>query len=119
MQPLFWAILAILVIFSTVSRRFSSHFGLQIRYFFVVFLGAARAEKFDKMNADDPRIVEKIADSLRDMQRAWITFRDAKCDWETVQWGGGTGAGPARLSCLMHILLKLILRICLRASRTR
>lgn len=42
------------------------------------------------------------ADALRDMQRAWITFRDAKCDWETVQWGGGTGAGPARLSCLMH-----------------
>ncbi|MDU8910534.1 lysozyme inhibitor LprI family protein [Aestuariicoccus sp. MJ-SS9] len=42
------------------------------------------------------------ADALRDMQRAWIAFRDAKCDYERSLWGGGTGGGPATLSCLMQ-----------------
>lgn len=39
--------------------------------------------------------------ALKEMQRAWITYRDALCEHEAVQWGGGTGAGPAYLSCLM------------------
>lgn len=42
------------------------------------------------------------ADALRDMQRAWITFRDATCDYERAQWGGGTGGGPATLACLLR-----------------
>ncbi len=42
------------------------------------------------------------ADALKQMQRAWIPFRDAKCDYERSQWGGGTGGGPATLNCLMH-----------------
>tara|TARA_R110002049_G_scaffold23545_2_gene83260 strand:+ start:75214 stop:75702 length:489 start_codon:yes stop_codon:yes gene_type:complete len=43
------------------------------------------------------------AEALRDMQRAWIGFRDAACDYERSQWGGGTGAGPATLGCLMQM----------------
>ena len=43
----------------------------------------------------------KQAPALRDMQRAWISFRDAKCDFERSQWGGGTGGGPATVACLM------------------
>lgn len=43
-----------------------------------------------------------IADNLRAMQRAWIGYRDARCDYEYVQWGGGTGGGPAILACLMR-----------------
>jgi len=42
------------------------------------------------------------ADALRDMQRAWIGFRDATCGFEAAQWGGGTGAGPATVGCLMR-----------------
>ena len=42
-----------------------------------------------------------VQDNLRDMQRAWITYRDARCDYELVQWDGGTGGGPALLACLM------------------
>lgn len=42
------------------------------------------------------------AESLRAMQRAWIPFRDAACDYERAQWGGGTGGGPATYLCLMH-----------------
>lgn len=48
--------------------------------------------------ADDVGMNEK----LRDMQRAWITYRDARCDYEFAQWGGGTGGGPAVLACLMQ-----------------
>lgn len=42
------------------------------------------------------------ADALRAMQRAWIPFRDARCDYERSQWGGGTGGGPATVSCLLE-----------------
>ncbi|WP_281983154.1 lysozyme inhibitor LprI family protein [Thalassorhabdomicrobium marinisediminis] len=50
-------------------------------------------------NARIPDAVE----SLRTMQRHWIAFRDAACKWEAVQWGGGTGAGPASGACLMGL----------------
>jgi uncharacterized protein YecT (DUF1311 family) len=43
------------------------------------------------------------ATALREMQRAWIPFRDATCDYERSQWGGGTGGGPATYSCLMRL----------------
>lgn len=43
------------------------------------------------------------AETLRDMQRAWITFRDASCTYERSKWGGGTGGGPATLACLMEM----------------
>jgi uncharacterized protein YecT (DUF1311 family) len=41
------------------------------------------------------------ADALRDMQRAWIAYRDRRCDYERSLWGGGTGGGPAGIACLM------------------
>ncbi len=41
------------------------------------------------------------ADALRAMQRAWLPFRDAACDYERSQWGGGTGGAPATHACLM------------------
>ena len=40
--------------------------------------------------------------ALRDMQRAWIGYRDATCAYEYTTWGGGTGGGPANASCLMQ-----------------
>lgn len=47
--------------------------------------------------------VMEIAPALRDMQRAWMLFRDAACMYEYSQWGGGTGAGPAHAACMMQI----------------
>ena len=44
-----------------------------------------------------------IAEGLRDMQRAWIAFRDARCSFEAAQWHGGTAAGPAYLGCAMQM----------------
>jgi uncharacterized protein YecT (DUF1311 family) len=47
--------------------------------------------------------IPNAVDLLRDMQRNWIAFRDAACDWEYVQWGGGSGAGPASAACMMQL----------------
>jgi len=43
------------------------------------------------------------AEALRDMQRAWIAFRDATCTYEASQWSGGTGQGPAYEGCVMRM----------------
>ncbi len=62
----------------------------------------------DKLEADDAEM-ERIgalttsqAGALREMQVAWIAYRDASCEFERARWGGGTGGGPAQLACLMH-----------------
>jgi uncharacterized protein YecT (DUF1311 family) len=43
------------------------------------------------------------AAALKAMQRAWIGYRDAACEYEASQWGGGTGAGPAANGCAMTL----------------
>lgn len=43
------------------------------------------------------------AAALREMQRAWIGYRDAACAYEASQWGGGSGAGPAAVACAMEL----------------
>lgn len=60
-----------------------------------------REERADRDNAAAGWSPPSAAAALRDMQRAWIGYRDAACAYEAARWGGGTGAGPARLQCLM------------------
>ena len=43
-----------------------------------------------------------VSEALRDMQRAWISYRDARCDYIGTQWSGGTGMGPAIIGCMME-----------------
>ncbi|WGH77631.1 lysozyme inhibitor LprI family protein [Jannaschia ovalis] len=52
-----------------------------------------------------------MADALRDMQRAWIPYRDAACAYARSQWGGGTGGGPASADCLMRLTGEQALRL--------
>ena len=59
-------------------------------------------EKTEDQEMADLPGVESQADALRNMQRAWIALRDAKCLYERAQWGGGTGGGPAYVSCALH-----------------
>lgn len=47
-------------------------------------------------------LTTSLADALREMQRAWIPYRDNLCELERARWGGGTGGGPAQLACLIH-----------------
>lgn len=56
-------------------------------------------------------------ETLRATQRAWMPFRDAACAWEAAQWGGGTGAGPARLACLMGLTARQALFLEARLRR--
>lgn len=42
------------------------------------------------------------ADAIRDVQRAWIAWRDATCRYEHMQWWGGTGAAVAANACLLQ-----------------
>ncbi len=45
---------------------------------------------------------ESLTDSLRDMQRAWIAYRDATCAHDVAQWRPfGSSAGPAANGCAM------------------
>ncbi len=59
--------------------------------------------------AGDP--VANRQQGLRDMQRAWIGWRDAACAYEAAQWGSGTGAGPATLACLMRATARQALEL--------
>lgn len=52
-------------------------------------------------DADLPDLLAVQADALRDMQRAWIAYRDARCGYEVTLWQGGTGSSPAFLNCMM------------------
>lgn len=72
-------------------------------------LNAGYGALMAREKADDAEMVEigasapKKADALRDMQRAWIPYRDATCAYEYAQWGGGTGGGPAHGACMMQL----------------
>ncbi len=63
----------------------------------------AEAKAADAEMADSDFAAPKQAPALRDMQRAWITYRDTRCTYVASQWGGGTGAGPAFVGCLMQL----------------
>jgi len=44
-----------------------------------------------------------LVDQMRTMQRNWIAYRDAACEWDYLNWGGGSGGGPAFASCIMRL----------------
>lgn len=56
-----------------------------------------------RMDADRMAGAPAQAEALREMQRAWIGFRDTRCGFEAAQWQGGTGAGLALHGCLMQV----------------
>jgi uncharacterized protein YecT (DUF1311 family) len=72
-------------------------------------LNAAYKDLMARHEAGDAQIraegleVARVAEALRETQRAWIAYRDAACDYERAQWAGGTGAGPATAGCLMRM----------------
>ena len=68
---------------------------------------------YGKLMAQEKATMKDMADfgahvpdtvaALRDMQRAWIGWRDASCAYEASTWGGGTGGGPANAGCVMDL----------------
>jgi len=70
----------------------------------IVYKKLRRQEKADdEANAEFSDNLPKQAEALRDMQRAWIAYRDATCEYEYSQFGGGTGGGPAGIACTLHL----------------
>jgi len=66
-------------------------------------MARARAQDAHNQGAIDREERPSDAAGLRQMQRAWITFRDAACGYEALQWWGGTGAPGALLECMMRM----------------
>lgn len=62
----------------------------------------AQSKEIDQEMSSGGYSAPSQEEALRGMQRAWIAFRDGACDFAAAQWTGGTGAGPARVGCLMH-----------------
>lgn len=50
-----------------------------------------------------PKLDSKQRQRLTQAQLNWIKFRDTTCDYERGEWGNGTGATPAQLSCLARV----------------
>lgn len=55
--------------------------------------------------------VPPLVTPLREMQRAWIPYRDAACGYEYATWGGGTGGGPASVDCSLQLTALQTLRL--------
>ena len=71
----------------------------------------AQAKNLDAERPASMKDLPGAAAALRDMQRAWIPFRDKACAYEASLWSGGTGQGPAALSCLMQQTAKQTLTL--------
>ncbi|WP_265499443.1 lysozyme inhibitor LprI family protein [Paracoccus beibuensis] len=51
------------------------------------------------------------AEALREMQRAWIGYRDAACAYDAARYDGGSLAGTVRLQCQMQLTAEQALRL--------
>ena len=60
------------------------------------------AFRFDTQDDELGGFAPSMEEPLFDMQRAWIAYRDTRCAFERAKWGGGSGGGPAMVSCLLY-----------------
>ncbi|MBT8460728.1 MAG: DUF1311 domain-containing protein [Boseongicola sp.] len=80
-------------------------------------LNAAYAElrRVERRVMEEAKTLElRVPDTvlaLRNMQRAWMQFRDATCTYEFSTWGGGTGGGPANTACLLDLTARQTLML--------
>lgn len=79
----------------------------------------AREEMDDEALARLQSAAEPAAPALREMQRAWIAFRDASCKYEAALWQGGSGAGPAANACALDLTGRQALRLMEQADTPR
>ncbi|PZO64402.1 MAG: hypothetical protein DI498_11165 [Paracoccus denitrificans] len=63
-------------------------------------LDARLGETYDKLKADEQERGAERADALVTMERAWIAFRDARCAYDKITNGHGTGGIVFEPMCL-------------------
>jgi len=90
--------------FSTVGM--GACLNRELRWWDARLNASYRAVMADDKATDAQYIADQIsapslAKALKAMQRAWIPYRDNRCNYESAQFGGGTGQGPAQLGCLL------------------
>lgn len=88
---------------------------LNVIYGQLMELEEANDAEMTKIGASTPSSVN----ALREMQRAWIAFRDRACAYELSQWGGGSGGGPAVANCHMVMTGQQALRLEYRLEEKR
>lgn len=79
-----------------------------------VVLGVQQTDLHESLQAYNTAFSNPV-EVMRDMQRAWIAYRDLACDWERLQWSGGTGAGPAAAECMLRLTAQQALFLHARA----
>ncbi|ELU9851006.1 DUF1311 domain-containing protein [Vibrio cholerae] len=55
--------------------------------------------------------IYSVSNSLRLMQEAWFSYRDAACFYEQALWLGGSGSIPATMACQMHETARQALKL--------
>ena len=70
-------------------------------------MGSDYREADEKLNRTYKELVGSIDDNwasaLRDAQRAWVTFRDAECEFQSMGWAGGSGRPAVQAGCLTRV----------------
>lgn len=62
-------------------------------------------------NPDPDGMAPAMGSAIRDVQRAWIAFREASCHYEMLRWQGGTGARLAGAGCTLQMTGEQALRL--------
>lgn len=67
----------------------------------------AAAKQSDEYVAEQAKSmgVPTTLEALRTAQRAWITFRDAECEYQSYSFFGGTGQAMIGSACLAELTL--------------
>ena len=69
---------------------------------------AEQSGRMDQEMEDLGSAADKQLPHLRQMQQDWIAYRDSACAYEASLWGGGSGAGPAQVSCALTLTARQV-----------
>ncbi|RRH76880.1 lysozyme inhibitor LprI family protein [Falsigemmobacter faecalis] len=69
------------------------------------------ARAMDQNNKDSSPAAPESVKSLREAQRAWISFRDATCRFEAERYYGGSVATLTSSSCFMELTALQAIRL--------
>jgi uncharacterized protein YecT (DUF1311 family) len=59
-------------------------------------------EAIPRKDFPDPKARQQWLEAMRKTQRAWVAYKEARCNGEVpFQWYGGTGATGASLGCMI------------------